>query len=344
MFDSRTPYSAKVLATALTGLAAVLLLSSLVGCGPQRTMDSAPGMAAPGPVGLASPLSIPSPVVGNNEVVHPTVVVFDNAWKGYTHWMAFTPYPNSSNLQENPCIVASNDGISWETPSGASNPLVNTPPSGYNSDPHLIYDAASSQLFLFYRQVANGGERIYLTTSSNGVSWSTSNLIANFPSTETERCISPVIRKIDGYYWMWYVDARTTTQPAVQTMKLRKSKVLSPEGWGPAIAVTPAVLPDGTYPWHLDVTENDGTYYLLLASGKIGTMSSYALHWLVSPDGINWSHRAGPINFGDYGWNQKYYRSSFIITSETVRVWYSVMPSGGPSSLGWRIGFGTILR
>ena len=39
-----------------------------------------------------TPLEIKTPD-GYNEPYHPSVLYFENGWKGYRYWMAFTPMP-----------------------------------------------------------------------------------------------------------------------------------------------------------------------------------------------------------------------------------------------------------
>lgn len=58
--------------------------------------------------------------------------------------MAITPYPNGDDAFENPSLLVSQDGLSWDLPCGLRNPLDIKPgtrysdPAHYNSDPDLI--------------------------------------------------------------------------------------------------------------------------------------------------------------------------------------------------------------
>jgi hypothetical protein len=107
---------------------------------------------------------------------HPSVLVFDEPWNGYSYWMAFTPYPNAESAFENPCICASKDGLAYEVPAGVVNPII--PPAaapGYNADTHLIHDPVANILIMIYRERNNGANalnRVICITSADGRTWS----------------------------------------------------------------------------------------------------------------------------------------------------------------------------
>lgn len=83
-------------------------------------------------------LHLPSPIEGNNEVVHPSVYYNPSGWRTYKFWLAMTPYAKSNNEVENPSVLVSNDGKEWIVPKGGSNPIVEKPNEGHNSDPHIF--------------------------------------------------------------------------------------------------------------------------------------------------------------------------------------------------------------
>ncbi|OQY38473.1 MAG: hypothetical protein B6226_03600, partial [Candidatus Cloacimonetes bacterium 4572_65] len=61
-------------------------------------------------INAENPLYIESYVEGSDEVVHPDVIYFAEAWNGYHYWMVFTPFPDAQAEYENPSIVCSQDG------------------------------------------------------------------------------------------------------------------------------------------------------------------------------------------------------------------------------------------
>ncbi|MDD4289905.1 MAG: DUF2341 domain-containing protein [Patescibacteria group bacterium] len=83
----------------------------------------------------------------SGQAIHPDIVYFDEPWNGYSYWMVMTPYPNGNPDYENPSIVVSNDGVSWVTPDGPTNP-IDSQPGGYNSDPDIVYDEETDNLIV----------------------------------------------------------------------------------------------------------------------------------------------------------------------------------------------------
>lgn len=100
----------------------------------------------------------------SGQAMHPSVIDFkiefglDN-WGGYRYWLAFTPYPNSEYLFENPGLLVSQDGIHWDVPPGIHNPVAPKPISfvldNYNSDPELVFDPDDNALLLYWREYSN---------------------------------------------------------------------------------------------------------------------------------------------------------------------------------------------
>ena len=114
-------------------------------------------------------LNIPTPD-GSGQCVHPSVVKMPNAWNGYIYWMAFTPFPNGDYTKENPCIVASNDGINWVVPTGVVNPLVPAPTTGWNADTVMMFTGTAMRIYYSVYGVAPTLAR-YIE-STDGVNWS----------------------------------------------------------------------------------------------------------------------------------------------------------------------------
>lgn len=112
---------------------------------------------------------------GGNEAMHPKVLHFVNAFSGYKFWMCYTPFCNSNEAIENPCIAVSNDGYNWMVPDGLNNPIDNITDVSieYNSDPHLVFNIDTNKLECWFRYFirATETEVIYRKTSTDGVNW-----------------------------------------------------------------------------------------------------------------------------------------------------------------------------
>ena len=144
---------------------------------------------------------------GSGSLTHPSVLYFENKWNGYHFWMAFTPYDNNNVELENPCIVASNDGINWNLPRGCKNPLLKIikkqKPYTFYNDPFLIY---TDCLEIWYRYTIEGKELtndVYRITSKDGVNWSSpQKMIANDGSCYMSLSIVEKEKK----YYLYYFD------------------------------------------------------------------------------------------------------------------------------------------
>jgi hypothetical protein len=78
---------------------------------------------------------------GSGQNVHPSLVYFEEPFNSWKYWMAITPYADSNEDLENPSIVVSNDGNTWQVPEGLTNPIIPHPGGQeFNSDPTLFYD------------------------------------------------------------------------------------------------------------------------------------------------------------------------------------------------------------
>jgi len=95
---------------------------------------------------------------GSDQVVHPSIIDFRNeynqeTWSGYRYWMVLTPFPYNQEKYENPSLYASHDGFSWIIPPKITNPLDKVPESGkgFFSDPDMIYNPVTDQLWIYYR-------------------------------------------------------------------------------------------------------------------------------------------------------------------------------------------------
>lgn len=143
--------------------------------------------------------------LGNWENIHPKVLYFEEGWRGYNFWMAYTPYPEGNVITENPCIAASYDGIVWETPKGLTNPLAMPLADGYNSDTHLLYDDINDRLECWWRiyEESTKRDKLVRRISSDGINWTEQETVLPFWEPEAGR-LSPAVWIEDGCYRMVY--------------------------------------------------------------------------------------------------------------------------------------------
>ncbi|QFF99857.1 hypothetical protein PB01_14050 [Psychrobacillus glaciei] len=145
----------------------------------------------------ANPLDIET-YDGSNQPTHPSVKFFENKWNGFHYWMAYTPYPNNNSDLENPCVVASNDGTNWVTPSGLINPLDVGSKYGqgaYLSDTHLVYRPDTNTLECWYRGIYGSPvvEHLFRRTTNDGINWTSVESMYSIQSANSASLISPVV-------------------------------------------------------------------------------------------------------------------------------------------------------
>lgn len=124
---------------------------------------------------LADSLGVPVPTPlnivddrGGQTITHTSPIYLPEGFAGYRYWMAYTPYPGAD--EENPRLVASHDGVSWEKPPGLPELLATFADAkalGYIgwSDTDLVFDG--SKLRVIYR--GYGGSKSLTADSSSGV-------------------------------------------------------------------------------------------------------------------------------------------------------------------------------
>ena len=289
---------------------------------------------------------------GSGEVVHPDVVTFSTPWNGHRFWNALTPYPNSAIRFENPSLYASEDGDSWTVPGGVINPLAKTS-RGYLSDPDMVFEPNSNQLWLYYREVENhpdkktgkmlhAADHVWMTTSSDGAKWTAPRRIA----TDTGKyLVSPsIVRMSDNVWSMYEIDAgRDGCSAKGSRVVMRKST--NGVTWN---APTPVGLVQAGYvPWHLDVQyiESRHEYWALIAAYQpVKGCTTTSLFLATSQDGKTWTTYPSPVMApGEIPqFATAVYRSTFAYSEDgNVTIWYSGARSmraaakGQPGVLSW---------
>lgn len=280
-------------------------------------------LGASGPAGdrLTIPTYVSPP---GGQTTHPSVVDFGAAWNGYRFWMAHTPYPGGDDSYENPSIVASNDGETWTTPTGLTNPIDEQPgsPGPYNSDVDLV--RYGSGLALFWRTYVAGDplpERLYVSTSANGRSWSPKRLI--WQTDNNTRILSPTFIYENGGWTMFGVDIGGATNRLARVRStVNLIEDLSPSTWG-AVQHISISLPAGKQPWHVFIRPVGSQYIGLLNDADENTQNG-DIYVITSPDGLNWSRGASPAIPRNAPSHNSLYRATFTVGGEGVLdVWYA---------------------
>ncbi len=295
-------------------------------------------------------LTIPT-YEGSGQAVHPDVYYNPGGWHGYKYWMAMEPYPYSNDDFENPSIIASNDGISWEVPAGLTNPIAGPPQyleyQHYN-DADLLYNETVSRLETYYdlgdKTPPPPSEIMKRKTSTNGTSWSAEEDILYSSGYELT---SPAI--VRNQYNMWVVDIRpqNNCEPTTTNIEYRNSS--NGINWSDPVTVN--ISPKGNVIWHIDVSyiPSKNEYWMLYAAFPAGSYcGNTELYFAKSTDKINWITYDNKVlgkTTGPQWDSEEIYRSTLLYdnTTDMFRVWYSAKGYGtgqnGPSFNTWHIGY-----
>lgn len=277
-------------------------------------------------------LNIPTPD-SNPSVGHPDVLVIEGGWRGYEYWMGFTPFPREG--RENPCIVASHDGVNWEVPPGLINPIspyteALSEGHAYWSDTDLVHLPNGNLACYFRGTTAGGSDVVVRKVSSDGVNWGPIENVLTAPFTSV---MSPaIIVEADGTFSMWSVNF---LRPPIERLERRTS----PDGvtWSAPESCTNPGFSLG-YMWHIDVVRVGELYHAIAA-----TRDSERLYYRWSRDGITWEGPENPIPLTRYNFDSSgHYRSTLVaLPGGKFDIWLTGInaPNGDIfEAAQWRIG------
>ncbi|MGV0362962.1 hypothetical protein ACUY2X_12895 [Corynebacterium minutissimum] len=270
---------------------------------------------------------------GSGQATHPSVLYFENRWNGWKYWMAMTPYPASDEGAEDPNVVVSNDGWTWQVPDGLTNPIDDQlgKPNPHNSDTQLIM-APSGEMYLTWRMVdrPNGKtNRIFLVKSTDGVHWSDKEEIwSGEPQFMSQALIWT------GENWRLYGVANGGGVP--NRVVFYESSDLKTWSAPTTVKFEPG-LASGQRLWHIDVQLYDGEYIGLVHIIP-GTVKQGNLYLLRSKDGVTWKRSDTPIISHEESGYPNLYKSALVPHGSdddlTFELYYSGFSEGRAD---WRI-------
>jgi hypothetical protein len=261
---------------------------------------------------------------GSGQACHPDVAYIPDGF-GSGRWpylMICTPYAYANFVQENPEIFASYDGVHWTVPDGVTNPVIPSPPGSWdhNSDPDMLF--LDGKLWLYYRETRRSSSpaenRIYLTTSVDGVEWS-SPVEVLAARGDAALLMSPAVVHDDDGFHMWTVERAESRFQVVRRDSADGFK------WNSPLRCSLIGLTERE-PWHLDVIREAGTLSALLVSLKGQT--DWRLHYAYSLDGGNTWNVEGFLLELAYEFEEAFhYRATLLKTRSTpphtYQIWYS---------------------
>lgn len=261
---------------------------------------------------------------GSDQTVHPSVVAIPAGWNGYKYWMAITPYPDGDADFENPSIYCSNDGSTWATPVGLTNPVVAALVSPlYNADPHLYYE--NNKLYLAW-VTSESPYSVYLIESTDGVVWSAKTTIATIGAGETTISV-PSILKVGSYYYLYYTSAYDPTV----IKRRRASNIYGPYSNTQTISLTPFFPNKINHPMFKYYNSKYYVTYNQYTVNKNGPSI-----WMgVSSDGLEFIKDTNAIVLKTTAPEDTFYISCFETIEGTVKLYYSVIDASDEWWLMW---------
>lgn len=254
---------------------------------------------------------------------HPSVLYFPNKWNGHKYWMAYTPYPVVIN--ENPCIVVSDDGNTWVTPNGLTNPIAPPPPSPkYNSDTELVM-VTEDRMRCYWREYGGGeNSRLLYKETGDGINWSaTVECTFDVYVDPLSPCI---VRQANDEYKMW-VGAGGFGE------KMSFLKSGNGKYWYERQVCNTNIDGHG-FIWHPMVWMTLGKYHCIAAVRDCNRREPSKLYtdlyYGKSDDGINWQFDETPILMrGEYGIKSyRVYRSCAVrVASDKYKLYISGLGS-----------------
>lgn len=268
---------------------------------------------------------------GSGQATHPSVLYFPNKWNGWHYWMAMTPYPWGQEAHEDPDILVSDDGDTWQVPVGLTNPLDNQPgaPGPHNSDTHLVM-LPDGRMMVTWRMVDRPNDNtniFYQRISSNGVTWSAKQVL--FRATASTGFVSQALVRLDDKWRLYGV--------ASGTIIYYESSAAVPgeDDWGPRITCPNTGAGIARRWWHLDVQLVDGKWWMLVSDVRRGSTADGNLYLGVSDDGHTWNISPTPIVPKIAANHDTLYKAGFVVTSpSSIDIWYSAFRR---DSIEWRI-------
>jgi len=187
----------------------------------------------------------------SGQIVHLRVSYTATPWNGYRWWMGNSPYPNGNNQYENPCLLASTDGVTWEVPAGLTNPITDLSAAqiaenGFHSDPHIVMNGNTMEFWYRYYKPSPATLYIRRKTSTDGITWSEEETLF---TNSTFYAVSPSVIYENGIYCMWFVDSQ-------DGYKVKYAESADAKVWSSARTLDIELDPLYRF-WHLNVIHTD---------------------------------------------------------------------------------------
>lgn len=260
----------------------------------------------------------------DGQVVHPSVVFVPEGVAGYKYWMAYTPYAGGNDAYEDPCVIASVNGATWELPDGIPFPMDDAPGGAqFNSDTNIVYH--DGELYVFWRYADTSSSvykiTIYMRKSSDGVNWSSKQKVHE-ESMNSRRLMAPSFEYFDGKWHLWAVDNASPNRPLVYMT----ATTLGVGNWSTPVVCSLPVQEDYDR-WHINIKRHGGQLVgIMNDTRKGGNGGREANIYLISSfDGKVWSKGSSPLVPRIGPEHNTMYAATFVVLQGSIEIWYSAI-------------------
>jgi hypothetical protein len=266
---------------------------------------------------------------GSGQAVHPDILPLDDSQ--YAFALAFTPYPFTDDRHENPSILVSKDGLHFREEGPRVNPLASAPAVDHNDDPDLFLYGGSYYM-LYLETMRPERQNLALLRSEDRLTWSRAT-VATYELRGAEArpmIVSPAIVRHGCRLRMFYVNA---TEPPYRIEYLESDRV---DSWDIGAARQPRFDSMPFVPWHLDVVEGPGVFYMLITAVRKGNNGKleYDLHVARSNDLEYWAVAPRPVFPRMPLGARLVYRSTAYCSGRDLFIYFSYKSRFGE----WKIG------
>ncbi|MFC1557963.1 BNR-4 repeat-containing protein [candidate division KSB1 bacterium] len=265
-----------------------------------------------------SPLWIPM-YDRSNELIHPDIIFYPDLLNEYKYWLSFVPYSDYTIAKKNPSILASNDSYVWASPDNLTNPVIDTPLMGSNTDPDILYDKNNEEVRIYYIQShTNNDVTLNFVKSDDTIEWSEPLTIINSDSLSM---VSPTIVCRDSVYLMWSVNfnERDSTSQ-MNTVQIRTSH----DGVVWSLPKNCNLKQPNYNIWNIDViyVSSFKEYWILFtASPKDDLLNNSSLFFARSKDGFYWETFERPLLNKGIDWDNKHIYHATSCYNELNGIW-----------------------
>lgn len=304
------------------------------------------------PVGIPISIITPEPEKYHDDCLHPCV----RELKEGSFVMVQTPYYGWNNKVENPMIYYSNDLRDW----GMGNLLVDTPLTGFNSDPNVFVE--DSLLYAFWRPfgtplckeygkniIVIGGKINKRGGTLNAAGQHNLYIYNEWHQGDYTQC--PILMKHDGKYlfyaaWYQYTPERKGKGIAIwegTSLDRPDFKLVDTIGFdtplvcdkffqkkiGNSIYYLP--VPQRYDLWHFDLFEYDGKLFMVSCAEKDDNiMLSVSMDWKHFK--TCWKPLVNNHCSENYaGYRQYYYKPTAIVQNDSLYLFYTANAKDDPN-------------